>query len=194
ARFQVSIGGTGSYRLTDEQELLMTASIGKISTAVDNYRIKSVNIPVIPSAVRPPYLKLCNNLHYMKAWREAEKAGAQNALIFTTDGMVSEAATGNIFWKKGDTIFTPDSTCDILPGVMREICCKLITNNNEFLLQKGRYTFDDLTRAESVWITNSVIEIQPVSMIDSITYNTGDSVFEYLYQTLAEYKKLHLSA
>lgn len=192
ARFQVFISNGGGYGYKPDQNISMTATIEYIKPAETNYILHPVDITVIPNTVRPSDLKLCNNLHFMKAWRQAEEFGADNALMFTTDARISGAATGNIFWKKDQGIYTPDLSCDILNGVTRRSLCKLVQEKGDYALNEGSFQLTDVLKADAVWMTNSVSEIQPVSQIEQVIFDTNDPVFEYLCDAFSAYKKEYL--
>jgi len=192
ARFQVFISNGGGYSLNPLQNISMAATIDTIKPVLRDYILNPVDISVIPNSVRPSDLKLCNNLHFMKAWRKAEESGADNALMSTVDGRISGTATGNIFWKKNDEIFTPDESCDILNGVTRRIFCKRIRDKGYYLLNEGSFRVKDILQADAVWMTNSVSEMQPVSQIDQAEFDTDDPVFVYLEDAFSQYKKVNL--
>jgi len=194
ARFQVFIATGGGYSLNPDQEISMVAAVDTIVSPRDKYIIHPVDISVIPNSVRPSDLKLSNNLHFMKAWRQAEKAGGNNALMLTVDGRVSGTATGNIFWKIGKHVYTPDESCNILKGVTRGICCKLIQEKGDYFLNKGSYKLEDISHADAVWMTNSVVEIQPVSEIGNVKFDMSDPVFAYLDSIFSAYKKEYLKS
>ena len=128
----------------------------------------------------------------MKAWRQAEKTGANNALMSTVDGRVSGAATGNVFWKKDQRIYTPDLSCDILNGVTRRIFCKLVQVKGDYELAEGSFQLTDVLQADAVWMTNSVSEIQPVFQVDNVKFDMNDPVFAYLKHAFSAYKKEYL--
>ena len=52
------------------------------------------------------------------ARREAERAGADDALLVGA-GRVLEGATANVWWRRGDELFTPAVRAGVLPGVTR---------------------------------------------------------------------------
>ena len=63
--------------------------------------------------------KTGNKLPQVMARTEAEKAGADEGLLLGPDGMVAEAASGNIFWIEEGGVCTPPLGLGILPGVTR---------------------------------------------------------------------------
>src|SRR5690606_40400625 len=65
-------------------------------------------------------LPISNGLNFIQAAREANNLGANDALLLTTSNKISETTIANIFWVKGNTVFTPSKICDLLPGIRSE--------------------------------------------------------------------------
>lgn len=192
ARFQVSVADKGGYQKKENPTLFLSAELHKYDPAGRDISLASVSTRVCPASVRPSHLKLGNNLHYMMAWREADKKGADNALMLTHDGVVSETATGNLFWSKGDTVFTPDETCDILPGIMRKVCFELAGEIPGLKIESGRYQPGELYEADHLWMTNSVSGILPVKKLDNRIYNTQAPIYSSFYERFEKYKTRYL--
>ena len=110
-------------------------------------------------------LKTTNKLANIVALREAEKVGMDDALLTNHTGNITEASGSNVFWTKDNTLFTPPVSSGCLSGITRgmilelAIALKLPTSQQDI-------TPTELGNAESVFLTNSVREIQPVIQID----------------------------
>lgn len=96
------------------------------------------------------------------ARREAEKAGADDALLLNTRGTLAEATSANVFCVVGDQIITPPVKDGALPGVMRDIVLEQ-TNGSEQPITQA-----DLREAQEVFLTSS-ISIRPVISINDIS-------------------------
>ncbi|MGH3045352.1 MAG: aminotransferase class IV, partial [Gaiellaceae bacterium] len=57
----------------------------------------------------------------MAAEAEAQRRGADDAVFLAEGGIVLEGPTTNIFWRKGETLFTPSVELGILAGVTRAV-------------------------------------------------------------------------
>jgi aminodeoxychorismate lyase len=70
--------------------------------------------------------KTANRLLQIMAGMHAREHGADESLILTTDGHVTEGSTSNVFWIDGGVVCTPPLTPNVLPGVTRaavfEVC------------------------------------------------------------------------
>ena len=110
-------------------------------------------------------LKTTNKLANIIALREAENVGMDDALLTNHNGNITEASGSNVFWTKDNTLFTPPVSSGCLSGITRgmilelAIALKLPTSQQDI-------TPTELGNAESVFLTNSVREIQPVIQID----------------------------
>lgn len=192
-RMQASLIGGRGYHTGKNQGFHLLISSHPAGMLKKEYSLYKTSIRVVPSECRPSDLKLSNTLHYMQAWREAERAGDDDALMFTVDGKIAETAVANLFWKKQDMIYTPSPENDILPGLMRAIVMKLLDRSGKFSVTEVTTGPEALNKAELIWVTNSVKEIQPVTRIGDTAYPSEDSFYDFLYEAFESYKKLNLA-
>ena len=110
-------------------------------------------------------LKTTNKLANIVALREAEKVGMDDALLTNQTGNITEASGSNVFWTKDNTLFTPPVSSGCLSGITRGMILELAIALKLPASQQD-ITPTELGNAESVFLTNSVREIQPVIQID----------------------------
>lgn len=98
--------------------------------------------------------------------KEASEKGAHDALILNTDNYVAECSVSNIFIVEKGIVITPSMNANILSGVTRKIILDLCEKNG---IQCTEELFDlkRILVADEVFITNSLMEIMPVSKIDA---------------------------
>lgn len=123
----------------------------------------------IPDAALPVGVKWTNGINYILAAAEAQRRGADDALMLTVDGHLSETTVANLFWEESGTVHTPSAECDLLPGITRSILLELI-EEARIPLKSGRFEPTALHRADAVWICNSVRGICSVRQIDGRNY------------------------
>jgi branched-subunit amino acid aminotransferase/4-amino-4-deoxychorismate lyase len=111
-------------------------------------------------------LKTLSYLDNVLARAEARAAGVDEALMLNTRGEVACAAAANLFWVKDGVLFTPDLDCGVLDGVRRaKVLRAAIALGVVIGMVRGKP--QDLQGA-SVFLTNSLIGIRPVSRLDGV--------------------------
>ncbi len=115
-------------------------------------------------------LKTTSRADYVYAKLEAERAGADDALFLTVDGLLSEATSANLFLIRpaadGTTeLATPSLECAILPGTTRTW---LLDWAERVGLRpvEGSLTRDDLATASEAFVSSSVAGVVPVTRFD----------------------------
>lgn len=192
-RIQCSLSGGRGYGVDSDISLHSIVSADPVSEGKEEYRLALSDVRAVPGSSRPSNLKLSNAIHYMKAWQQADRYGADDALILTRDALVSETALANIFWKSGDRIYTPSEDCDLLPGIQRRLVSSLIGKMEGVELVPGRYRPEELMQADLVWITNSMKEILPVTKLEKNRFPNVDPFYTSLFNLFEEYKRSFLS-
>lgn len=157
-----------------------------------NISLSTVSTRRIPNASLPVSHKLSNNLNYILAAREANKAGADDALMLTIDDFISETTIANIFWVRENQLFTPSEQCDLLPGITRQIIIELAKSETGLNIRQGKYPLQELYQAEGVFACNSVREIVTVSSIDDNKFSQNHSAIAKLKTDLEHYKSSRL--
>ncbi|MBF0291207.1 MAG: aminotransferase class IV family protein [Nitrospinae bacterium] len=103
---------------------------------------------------------------------EARKTGADEALVLSTGGHIACGSAVNIFWARDGRIETPSLDNGILPGVTRAMVIELAGRANLEIVE-SRFRKDVLMEAQEVFVTNSLIEIVPVTTIDGRVISAG---------------------
>ena len=119
-----------------------------------------------------PQIKALSFLNNILAKQEAVRVGADDALMLNMDGYLSECTTSNIFFVKNQQLYTPAVDCGILKGITRDVVIEL-AEKLEVCVEEGRYTMEQLLQAEECFITNTGIEIMPVSRIGDCQIGQG---------------------
>ena len=116
--------------------------------------------------------KTANYLDALLARREARSAGADEALMLDEAGNVAECTTANVFAVRDDVVLTPPLGAPILPGVTRAVVLELCQRLS--IKTRQEPCAPDLLRgASEVFITNSVLELAPVTTLDGKPVGTG---------------------
>jgi branched-subunit amino acid aminotransferase/4-amino-4-deoxychorismate lyase len=117
----------------------------------------------------PEFLAGVKSTSYAAAFaarRFAERAGADDAL-FVVRGIVRELPTANVWWRRGEQLFTPAVGAGVLPGVTRSLVLEL-SNAAE-----GEFQLGDVLAADEAFTTSSIREVMPVVRLDGFAIGDG---------------------
>jgi branched-chain amino acid aminotransferase len=104
---------------------------------------------------------------------EASENHADDAILLNTKDHVACSSAGNIFIVTNDNkLVTPRIEDGILPGITRKSVIDICKENGIHLVEQA-ITLDDLLAAKEIFITNSIVEIQPVLSVDNQLINRG---------------------
>jgi branched-chain amino acid aminotransferase len=118
------------------------------------------------STTNPIYShKTTNLLTSILLKEEAKGKSAHDAIVINTDGYVAECIVSNIFMVKDGSVITPSLDTNILPGITRKTVLD-ICQNSGISAREESFKIETLTKADEAFITNSLMEIMPVSMIE----------------------------
>lgn len=119
-----------------------------------------------------PQIKSLNFLNNIQAKQEATRAGVFDALMLNAEGLLTECTTSNFFFARGGHLYTPSVECGILDGITREVVLTLAREQG-IQTEEGRYPAEFLADAEEAFLTNTSMEIMPVSTIDKHPIGAG---------------------
>lgn len=111
-------------------------------------------------------MKTLNYLDSVLARREADLAGADEAIMLNTKDKVACASTANLFVVEEDRIATPPIEDGVLPGTTRTAVIRLAEAHN-ILCTEETISYDRFMQADAVFITNSLIGICPINKLET---------------------------
>ncbi len=151
-----------------------------MSLVVSNYK-RSTSCPISRH-------KTTNLLKSIMMKEEAKKRSAHEAIIINTDEHVAECVVSNIFFVNNGRVVTPSTDTNILPGITRRTVLD-ICNDSNIPISEEYFMVEKLLKSDEVFITNSLMEIMPVSRIDD--YQIGKTIpGEITRQLMKAYKQL----
>ena len=119
---------------------------------------------------------------------EARAAGYDEAILLNERGYVSEGSTSNIFLVTKGKLVTPSLESGVLPGITREAVLEIAQASNIKTVER-QVELKELIEAEEAFITNSILELMPLTCFDGKPIGTGKA--GQLSKTLmAAYKEL----
>jgi branched-chain amino acid aminotransferase len=104
-------------------------------------------------------------LNSMLAVMEANRAGYDEAILLTTDGFVADGSGENIFVVNRGTIYTPDLSTSILPGITRD-CVIQIAQDLGYSVEETNLIRADLYLADELFMCGTAAEVTPLRAVD----------------------------
>jgi branched-chain amino acid aminotransferase len=96
---------------------------------------------------------------------EGNRAGYEEAILLTDDGYVADGSGENIFAITDGTIFTPDLSASILPGITRDAIIQMAQDLGYTVVEK-QLIRTDLYLADEVFMCGTAAEVTPIREID----------------------------
>ena len=188
ARIQVWRKGGRGFDVSSRDGSCYAISVFMLPELPETARLATVSTRRIPASAVNPRYKLSNSINYIRASTEAAGRHADDALMLTTGGVISETTMANIFWIKNGTVYTPSDKCDILPGITRSLIIKVVAELDDVRLETGEFPPTALFEAEAVWICNSVKELVPVASVDEYKFALSHPLYERIHSSFLNYR------
>ena len=118
----------------------------------------------LPSALSP-LIKATNFLNNILAKREAIAASVFDSIFLNWEQHLTECTVSNLFFVADGCLRTPAVDCGILDGITRDIVIQL-ARELRIPVEEGRFTPDQLYQATECFLTNTSMEIMPVTSVD----------------------------
>lgn len=110
-------------------------------------------------------VKTTSRLLYHLAATEAERAGADEALILGPGDELLETVRGNLFFARDGALCTPATNGAFLPGVGRGLLLESL-HEHGLTVAVQDFVLDDLRGADRLWVVNSVRGALPAVLPD----------------------------
>jgi branched-chain amino acid aminotransferase len=127
--------------------------------------------------------KSTNYLSRLLALRKARDLGAGEALWFTEVNRLGEGCISNVFLVTDGKLLTPGLDEPILPGITRATVLALAKTEKIPAVEQA-LTIDDVLAADEIFLTNSIMEVMPVSRVEK--HKVGHAEPGALTRRLAE--------
>jgi len=118
-------------------------------------------------------IKHLNRLENVLARAEWTDPGIAEGLLCDTDDNAIGGTMSNLFVVKDGVLFTPDLARCGVAGVTRERVLEL-AHENKMPVRIAAISIDELLGADELFLTNSVIGVWQIAMLDRKTWSRGD--------------------
>ncbi len=101
----------------------------------------------------------------LKAYRLAQQKKMDEAIVLNSKGKLVEASRSNIFIYKSNILLTPALECGCLNGITRSLVFRL-AKELKIRCKETILTPQDLKEAEEAFLTNSLVGILPLTVLE----------------------------
>ena len=118
----------------------------------------------------------------------ARATGYDEAILLNEQGYLAEGSTTNIFLATNNELITPSLESGVLPGIIRDTVLEMARVANIKTLER-QVELKTLIEAEEAFVTNSILEIMPLTWFDDKPIGTGKPG-HLTRELMAAFKKL----
>lgn len=166
----VVTGGISSSNITPDSEPTLLVLVQAFTPMPSDYYENGVKIITLDLNRLFPDAKSTLYTPAILGQRRAREQGGIEALYVESDGNVLEGTTSNIFAFFGNTLVTPPTGDNILPGITRMTTLEIAEQH--FDVQIRPLLHEELLTADEIFLTSSNKEVMPVVAIDE--HRIGD--------------------
>lgn len=160
---------------SDEGSPVGFAIFGAIPESHEELRARGMKVITLPIGVpyelraKAPWIlggvKSTSYAANMAAIAEAKRHGADDAIFLAEGEIVLEGPKTNVWWRNGQTLFTPSLETGILAGITRDFVIEAAPELG-YEIAEGVYGRAELAAAEEAFTSSSVRELMPVVSLD----------------------------
>jgi branched-subunit amino acid aminotransferase/4-amino-4-deoxychorismate lyase len=145
------------------------------------------NLQKVSARALPVHVKLMQGVNSIMARMEAAEHNCFDALMLGDRAQICECSSGNIFWYRDNTLFTPSHMSGIMAGTTREAVIRLFPK-----VKEGLFLLKELHQAEEVFITNTTYQVIPVKSLSPLkltwdNFSISRQIQERLQQDIKNY-------
>jgi 4-amino-4-deoxychorismate lyase len=108
-------------------------------------------------------------ISYLSRAQARQEAATPEVVLLNEHGHVASAASSNIFWRRGERLFTPAHEAGCRCGVVRGFVLVQVK------AEAGHFPLSDLLAADEIFLTNSLRGIVSVSRVEEMGLSSSDA-------------------
>ena len=148
----------------------------------DRWRHEGITLALSPVRLgRNPLLaglKHLNRLEQVLIRSHLEQTDADEALVLDSEGWVTECCAANLFWRKGNVVYTPRLDQAGVNGIMRQFCIRLLAQSS-YQLVEVQASLEEALQADEMVICNALMPVMPVRACGDVSFSSA-TLYEYL--------------
>ncbi|MCV2525279.1 MAG: aminodeoxychorismate lyase [Candidatus Lightella neohaematopini] len=170
---------------TNNRKLLYILSFTKIPKYYNTWCLNGITLGISPIKLSHNTLlaglKHTNRLEQLLISSYIKSVNVDEVVVLDINKNIIECCNANIFWRKGNIIYTPLLTYAGVSGIMRKLIISLLPKFN-YMLKEVSVSLEEIITAEEVFITNSLILVISVNNIINYFFHK-----KTLFKILVEY-------
>jgi len=119
-----------------------------------------------------PHVKSIRYQRFLDAYQESLNKGCDEALLLNRTGHLAECSRSNLFFVKEKQLLTPTVACGCLDGITRQAVMR-IAQGRGIRCKTVTARLCRLLGADEAFVTNSLIEIMPLTSVDGHRIGPG---------------------
>lgn len=131
------------------------------------------------TAAIPAQVKTLGRPYALLARLEAADADADDALLLSDQGFICEGPSWNVFWRTGQTLFTPSLDVGVLAGVTRAVLLEIAPHSG-LEVREGQWHREALDDADEMFATMTSAGIVSVRSLDGREFTDGTTAADAL--------------
>ena len=168
-RYSIYRDATGLYAPDSQSVIYLVEAAPFRRSIVEEYRIDLFrDFYVNPDLLST--VKTTNKMLHILASIYVNEHGFDNVVMMNQNKRIVEATNANVFMVTGSVIQTPPLTEGCIKGIMRKKVITWVKENTDLELREEPFTHFEMLKADELFLTNSLIGIQPVSSYRKKTY------------------------
>ena len=148
----------------------------------DRLRNEGMTLALSPVRLgRNPHLagiKHLNRLEQVLIRSHLEQTNADEALVLDSEGWVTECCAANLFWRKGNVVYTPRLDQAGVNGIMRQFCIRLLAQSS-YQLVEVQASLEEALQADEMVICNALMPVMSVRACGDVSFSSA-TLYEYL--------------
>ncbi len=153
---------------------------------IQGLKLATVNTIRGPHNVQNPQINSLSKLNCILACIEAQKKGADEALMFDVNGNIATNNSTHFFYIKNKIVFTSTGKYCVT-GITRQKIIEICKKNKIKIYQKN-FKLNQVLKADEAFVTGSFGGVIPVKSINSKKFKLNKS--NITYKLIELYKKL----
>ncbi len=174
-------GGRG-YSTLNSGPATRILSVTVYPAHYDRLRNEGMTLALSPVRLgRNPHLagiKHLNRLEQVLIRSHLEQTNADEALVLDSEGWVTECCAANLFWRKGNVVYTPRLDQAGVNGIMRQFCIRLLAQSS-YQLVEVQASLEEALQADEMVICNALMPVMPVRACGDVSFSSA-TLYEYL--------------